>query len=207
MDAPELIFDPDAHTYTLDGSILPSVTQLTDIYGAVSVQEGDPTELTMEAAAERGTAMHAYLEHRVWGGVREEFELPGAYEGYADGVDLFLSEHAVDPYLTETPMWGELGGIKFAGTPDFVGMFDGALSVLDWKFVSQVQKTKVGAQLNGYFALCQSNDWLLDKLFCVQFLPDGAYRLYPAGTAEDSFSLCLSVWREKHKKHPRGAIA
>ena len=202
----ELTFDADTHTYRLGDEVLPSVTQLTKIYSVASVQEGDPLEQAMEAAAERGTILHAYLEHRLWGGAREEFELPDAYGGYADGVDLFLSEHSIDPYLIETPMWGELDGVKFAGTPDFVGMFDGTLSVLDWKFVSQVQKTRVGAQLNGYMSLCLNSDWSPEKLFCVQFLPDEAYQLYPAGTLADSFSLCLSVWGEIHKKHPRGAI-
>jgi len=134
-------------------------------------------------------------------------ELPDAYGGYADAIDLFLSEHQVDPHLTETPMWGEAEGVRFAGTPDFVGKFDGKLSILDWKFVSQVQKTKVGAQLSGYLSLCLCNDWAVENLACVQFFPDGTYRVYPAGTLADSFYLCLKVWREKRKKHPRGAIA
>lgn len=207
MDEPELSFDHDTHTYYLDGRAIPSVTQLTDIYSVLPVQEGDCLELTMEAAAERGTILHAYLEHRLWGGERDSFELPNDLDGHADGVDLFLAEHTLDPYLTETPMWGEADGVRFAGTPDYVGLFDGVLSVLDWKFVSQVQKTKVGAQLSGYLSLCMSGDWFPEKLWCVQFLPDGAYRLYPAGTLADSFYLCLSVWKEKHKKHPRGGIA
>lgn len=207
MDEPLLTFDDETHTYRLDGEIVPSVTQLTDIYSTVSVDEGDDLELTMEAAAERGTILHAYLEHRLWGGEREDFELPDSFGGYADGVDLFLSEHELSPCLTEEPMAGEAEGVQFAGTPDFVGRFDGVLSILDWKFVSQVQKTKVGAQLSGYLSLCLCNDWRPENLWCVQFLSDGTYRLYPAGTAADSFYLCLSVWREKHKKHPRGRIA
>lgn len=207
MNEPELIFDANTHTYSLEGEILPSVTQLTDIYSTLSVRDDAPMELTMETAAERGTVLHAYLEHRIWGGSRDDFELPSSYATYADGVDLFLAEHSLVPYLTEEPMWGELDGIRFAGTPDFVGNFDGDLSILDWKFVSQVQKTKVGAQLSGYLSLCFNSDWFPEKLFCVQFLQDGTYRLYPAGTAADSFSLCLSVWREKFKRHPRGAIA
>lgn len=207
MIEPEFVFNADTHTYFLDGEAVPSVTQLTSIYSTISDQECDLIELTMEAAAERGTVLHAYLEHRIWGGDRDGFELPAVYSDYADGVDLFLSEHSVDPCLTETPMWGELDGVRFAGTPDFVGMFDGTLAILDWKFVSQVQKTKVGAQLSGYYSLCLNNDWEPEKLWCVQFLPDGTYRLYPAEMLADSFCLCLSVWREIHKKHPRGRIA
>lgn len=207
MNEQTLTFDEETHTYRLDGETIPSVTQLTDIYSTLSVDEGDDLELTMEAAAERGTVMHSYLENRLWGEPDETIEFPEAYSDYADAVELFLSEHVLEPYLTETPMWGEAEGVRFAGTPDFVGRIDGKLSILDWKFVSQVQKTKVGAQLSGYLSLCLCNDLAPESLFCVQFLQDGTYRLYPAGTAADSFYLCLSVWKEKHKKHPRGMIA
>ncbi len=203
----EFRFDSDAHTYFVDDKPVPSVTQLTNIYGSFNIQEGDDMELTLEAAAERGVLLHDYFEHRFNGGDREDYELPGVYEGYADAVDLFLDEHTLEPHLVETPIYGMDQGVVFAGTPDFVGGFDGVLSILDWKFVSQVQKTKVGAQLSGYMSLCLFNDIFPEKLYCVQFLADGTYRLYPAGTKADSFYLCLSVYGEKTKKHPRGGIA
>lgn len=65
---PVLDFDPDTHIYRLDGIRLPSVTQLTDIYGA-NVESPD-LELTMEAAAERGSILHGYIEHRLRGRAR-----------------------------------------------------------------------------------------------------------------------------------------
>lgn len=207
MSEPELTFNAETHAYYLDGERVPSVTQLTGIFGPDPIQEGDPVELTMEAAADRGTTLHGYIEHRLNGGTREEYELPDSYGAYADGVDLFLAEHELEPMLVESPLHGEAEGVRFAGTPDFVGLFDGVLAVLDWKFVAQVQKTKVGAQLNGYMSLCLCNDVFPDALYCVQFLLDGTYRLYPTGTLADSFYLCLSVYREIHKKHPRGGIA
>lgn len=203
----EFRFDPDTHTYFVNEKPVPSVTQLTDIYGSLNIQEGDDMELTLEAAAERGVLLHGYLEHRFKGGDREDYELPAAYEGYADAVDLFLDEHRLEPILVEAPLYGEDQGVVFAGTPDFVGDFDGVLSILDWKFVSRVQKTKVGAQLSGYMSLCLSNDIFPEKLYCVQFLADGTYRLYPAGTKADGFYLCLEVYEEKGKKHPRGGIS
>lgn len=202
---PALDFDPDTHIYRLDGIRLPSVTQLTDIYGA-NVENPD-LELTMEAAAERGSILHGYIEHRLRGRARGDYELPDAYADYADGVDLFLAEHELDPMLVESPLWGEAEGVRYAGTPDYVGLLDGKLCILDWKFVSQVQKTKVGAQLNGYWSLCLDNDIFPEALYCVQFLPDGTYRLYPAGTLTDGFYLCLNVYAERNKKHPRGGIA
>lgn len=202
----ELIFHADEHRYEQSGETLPSVTRLTGIYGAATGQEDDILTLTLEAAAERGTVLHSYLEHRLSGGEREDFEIPDVYSDYADSADLFLSEHKLEPLLVETPLSGELNGVKYAGTPDCVGVFDGELSILDWKFVSQVQKTKVGAQLNGYLRLCGCSGFFPERLYCVQFLKDGTYRLYPVSES-GSFALCADVWREKHKKHPRGGIA
>lgn len=206
MTEKALTFEQDTHTYRVDGETVPSVTQLTAIFGPPSPEEGDDLELTMEAAADRGVTLHAYLQHRFGGGAPEDFELPDAYGPYADAVELFLSEHNLEPMLVETLLWGEAQGVRFAGTPDFVGEFDGRLSILDWKFVSQVQKTKVGAQLSGYWELCGANNIFPEALYCVQFLPDGTYRLYPAGMTADDLFLCLDVYRAAHKKHPRGAI-
>jgi len=209
----DFCFDQDSHTYYVGGKTVPSVTQLTDIFNTFPVKEDSDLELTIEAAADRGTTLHGYLEHRLSGGDKLDYEMPDAYQGYADGVDLFLEEHRLEPDLIETPLRGEtppfpaaVHKIKFAGTPDYVGLFDSVFSILDWKFVSQVQKTKVGAQLNGYLDLCAYNGIFPEKLFCVQFLPDGTYRLYPVEISEECFRMCTEVYRLKTKKQPRGGI-
>lgn len=206
METATLTFEPETHTYRLRGEAIPSVTQLTAIYGADMVEPDGDMELTLEAAAERGTALHGYIEYLLRGGEGCEYEMPDMWRGYADAVELFLSEHTLDPMLVETAMYAHENDVDFAGRPDFVGEFDGVLSILDWKFVSQVQKTKVWAQLNGYLSLCYHNDVFPDELYCVQFLSDGTYRLYPASSLAFPFDLCLNVWREKNRKHQRGRI-
>lgn len=209
---PEFLFYPETHTYTLDGKEIPSVTQLVEIYSTAKIEEDSDLELTFESAAERGTLLHGYLEHRLTGGEIEDYEIPGAYSGYVEAINLFLAEHELEPMLIETPMYSTsmrnvLNEIMpFAGKPDYVGWFDGDLSVADWKFVSQIQKTKVGAQLCGYNELCEDNGIYPEKLYCVQFLPNGEYRLYPVERFRDTFGLCLIVHQEKNMKHPRGGI-
>lgn len=205
----ELIFYPEGHRYELDGKTIPSVTELTEALGAYAGELDAELELTLEAAAERGGALHGYMEHRLEGGLREDYELPDEWAVYADAVDLFLSEHTLSPLFVETALWAAPGGeTAFAGTPDYVGDFDGRLAVLDWKFVSQVQKSKVGAQLAGYGLLCRENGVEPERAVCVQFLPDGTYRLYPAGGEGDKdFRTCLDLYRARTKKHPRGGIA
>lgn len=202
----DVTFDEAKHAYTVDGKAVPSVTQLVAPLGAdYDEPEDDMLALTVEAAADRGTTMHAYLAHRLTGGAPEDFELPDAYAPYADSVELFLAEHRIDPYLIEQP----LGTEGFAGTPDLVADFDGTLAILDYKFVSQIAKSKVSAQLGGYFTLCGDNALYPESLFAVQFLPDGTYRLYPAdvGQALASFHVCKTLYEIKTKKHPRGRIA
>lgn len=201
----ELLFYPETHTYTLDGKEIPSVTQLVEIYSTAKVEEDSDLELTFESAAERGTLLHGYLEHRLTGGEAEDYEIPDAYSGYVDAIELFLAEHELEPLLIETPLCA-YGRFMYAGTPDYVGGFDGDLSIMDWKFVSQIQKTKVGAQLNGYNILCQNNGIYPEKLFCVQFLSGGEYRLYPVGDDGETMDLCCQVYEAKNMKHPRGGI-
>lgn len=198
-----LLFDPDTHRYTLDGVPVPSVTQLVSPLGPDPEEDPD-LELTVESAADRGLTMHAYIAHRLEGNAPEDFELPEAYSPYADAVELFLSEHTVDPLLIETP----LPGPGFAGTPDLLCTFDGKISILDWKFVSQIVKSKVGAQLGGYRMLCEFNQLFPEALYAVQFLSDGTYRLYPADfdRSANAFRQSLLLRDLRQERHPRGRI-
>lgn len=197
-------FDPAKHEYLVDGKAVPSVTQIVAPLGADYDDMDELTELAVDAAAERGTVMHAYIEHRLQGGAREDFELPDEYGIWADGADLLLEEHRIEPLMIEQP----LGCEDYAGTPDLVCNFDGQLAILDWKFVSTVAKSKVGAQLAGYAKLLFRSEVFPDLLAAVQFLQDGTYRLYKVGIAGalDAFSTCWRLYEIKTRKHPRGGI-
>lgn len=198
-----VIFNETDHTYTVDGNPVPSITQLVAPLGVDFDDMDELTERMVDGAADRGTTMHAYLAHRLSGGEPEDFELPDQYMDYAESVELFLSEHTITPWLIEEP----LGCADYAGTPDLVCDFDGKPSILDYKFVSTIAKTKVGAQLQGYMRLCAANHLFVDNLYAVQFLRDG-YRLYPvdAETTSLSFTVCETIHLLKNKKHPRGCI-
>lgn len=197
-------YDSDTHRYLVDGVAVPSVTQIVAPLGADFDEPDDLLEGVLDAATDRGTTMHAYIEHRLLGGEPEDFELPSMYLPYADAVDLFLAEHQISPIAIETPM----ATPDFGGTPDLFCEFDGTEAVLDWKFVSQIAKSKVGAQLGGYEVLCACNDLWPERFYAVQFLKTGEYRLYPVDQvhAGAAFSLCLQIHKLKTAKHPRGRI-
>lgn len=198
----ELTFDPDTHTYRLDGELLPSVSEIIAPLGNSAEEIGDLVEFRWEQAAERGVLLHALLADLLLG---NEPEIPTDYEEYADSVRLFLDEHRLEPYAVEEPTYSERLGV--AGTPDFVGLFDGTLAILDYKFVSQVAKTKVKAQLNLYADMVEEHGLFPEELLCVQFLPDGKYRLYPTARDTTEEDCCLQLYRLKQKRHPKGVIA
>lgn len=197
-------FNPNTHTYYVDGRKVPGVTQIVAPLGEDYDQPDDLTESVLEAAADRGTVLHDYIAFRLTGGEAEDYEMEEIYAPYAEAVEAFFSEHAVIPLLIETP----LAAADFAGTPDLVAEMDGETAILDWKFVSQVAKSKVGAQLGGYRRLCEEEGIYPDKLYAVQFLRSGDYRLYPVGLAsgEEMFKACWHIWQLKTKRHPRGKI-
>lgn len=199
-----LVFHEDTHIYEWDGVRLPSVTQLVAPLGEDYDEPNDYLETLVDFAADRGTTMHAYIEWKLNGGSREDFEIPGIYDGYADAVDAFFADHELDPYLMETALTDE----EVAGTVDYVGDLDGESTLLDWKFVSQIAKSKVAAQLGGYSELLAHNGIFHDRTAAVQFLSDGHYRIYdvvlPFGI--HAFHLCRDLYRLKTMKHPRGRI-
>ena len=199
-----LEYDEAQHRYLVDGRPVPSVTQLVAPLGPDLDEPDDMLEGVLDAATDRGATMHTYIEHRLFGGAPEDFELPSMYLPYAEAVDLFLSEHHITPIAIETP----LAASDYAGTPDLLCEFDGATALLDWKFVAQISKSKVGAQLGGYRELCFRNGVFPGALFAVQFLKTGTYRLYPVhpGVAAQAFHQCMVLHRLKTQRHPKGRI-
>lgn len=194
-------FDAEKHEYIVNGNVVPCVSDIIAVYGK-EIEEGDDLENTMEAAAERGTVCHKVLEMLLGG---REPEYPSAYEMYVDAIRLFLSEHTILPLAIETPIYSEKYG--YAGTPDLLCYFDGVLSLLDYKFVAQILKTKVKAQLNAYCKAYEEQDVYPDQLLAIQFLKDGTYRVYPVKYDDEEIEVAVKLWNLKQKKHPRGKIA
>lgn len=197
-----LVFEPVTHTYTVNGQPVPCISDVLAVYGPEADESSEQAQ-AVEQAAERGTICHAILEQAVHGFFDDEY--PDAYEGYVQAIRLFLAEHRIQPIAAELPLYSERLGL--AGTPDLLAMFDGQTALLDYKFVAQIAKTKVKAQLNGYRAIYEDNGVFVDALYAVQFLPDGTYRLYPVEQDDTELQAALAVYRLKQKKHPRGCIA
>ena len=122
-------------------------------------------------------------------------------------MELFLEEHALSPIYIEKAWYGEVDGLTYAGTTDFYGGVNHTEAILDWKFVSQVDKHKVAAQLGAYARLLAANDKEVWSLGAVQFLP-GTYRYYHC-TIESALAMfepCLQLAKAKRVQFNKNSL-
>lgn len=196
----ELLFDEAAHEYSVDGVKIPCVSDVIAPLGA-DFDDAD-IELAIERAADRGVTCHAVIAEMLYGNA--DVEYPGAYSAHVDAISLFLSEHTITPLSIETPLYSPR--LNLAGTPDLLCEYDGVLTVVDYKFVSQIAKSKVKAQLNAYRIMYEDLGVFPEQLIAVQFLPNGLYRPYPVAIDNAEIELCMKLHELKNKKHSRGKI-
>jgi hypothetical protein len=94
---------------------------------AIDLLKGSPWRSSTRAA-NRGTSIHDLLERRTLG--QADIELEGEAREFMAGIDGFLEDHEIEPFVTEVTMFSSRG---YAGTADFLGLFDGQLVILDYK--------------------------------------------------------------------------
>jgi len=170
----ELQFDEAAHRYTVNGKIIPSVTQ---IISSVGLYEYDYVSAeTLAIAAERGRIVHAYIEWYEQGELDESSidpELAGYFEAY-----LRLKDSGLLPGKPSLIEWrGYSAKYGYAGTLD--QMFGD-----DWinDHKTCAPSPVHGLQLSGYWMILHPNmAEKPKKLTCDYLTKDGDFELveYP----------------------------
>lgn len=139
----DLAFDAEAHAYTLGGVRIPSVTQVLSF--------GQDLSRIPRWTAERGTAFHLCTELDDIGDLDPESVDPlvqphlKAYRGWRR----IRRPHFIH---TELKVWGEIDGLKYAGTIDRVYFTSLALPELLYlaDLKSGAPRKEHGAQLAAY---------------------------------------------------------
>ena len=109
------VYNDERHTYTINGVVLPSVTEVID--NGLHPYDGVPREL-LERAARFGTAMHLMVKYYLAGELDEE-TLDEPLAGCLVGFKKFTADycHFFDEECTiENP--GYHPKLKYGGTPD-----------------------------------------------------------------------------------------
>jgi len=146
------------HYCTPDGNKVPSVTTILDKTKSresrealerwkKSIGEERAKQITTEAA-NRGTRMHAYLEHYVKTGEMKELPSnPFAHPSWFMAAQVILEGFAKidEVWGVEVPVY--YSGL-YAGTTDSVGVHDGQAAIMDYK---QTNKLKKREYIGDYF--------------------------------------------------------
>ena len=149
----DLVFDPQTHTYTLDGKDLISVTQLMEKHG-LSPNYNGVDEETLKASAERGTLIHKEIENYIKTG-----EI-GFTKECAEFVS-YAREHNLKIVACEVVYHNDI----VAGTCDLVIEEDGEYVFCEHKTTSTLHKDSVAWQDTLYACLSK----LPHKDYCYAF--------------------------------------
>lgn len=198
-----LTFERETHTYRLDGTVVPSVTQVLE---QIQMLDGIPPDV-LERARIRGQHVHEAMALLV----RDDLDwesLDPELVPYLEGGKRFLEESGIVVIASELQVYCPI--TRCAGTLDLFGEWRNSEVIVDFKATSDVP-APVGPQTAGY-------DFLYDatftksrrrrKRYCVQLTPRG-YKVEPLNDPADypMFISCLNLWhwRNKHWRHQHAA--
>ena len=174
----EFLFDEGTHTYTLDGVVIPSVTE---ICAPITCGKYPPVGIVQQAAA-RGTRVHELCALYDMDALPDEIE--AELVGYVKAWVAFCRDYKPVWTHIELPLYGEIDpGQPFAGTLDRIGEIDGLTRVVDIKTTASLDrpaKVALCEQITGYEWLADLNkiDVSYGAGMGVQLFADGNYRVH-----------------------------
>jgi hypothetical protein len=186
-------FTAEGHVYSLDGRIVPSVTQALALAGIDDVSRVPPHHLKRAAAV--GTAVHVACEFLDEDDLDIE-SLDPAIVGYVLGYQRFKEQRGFSPILIEQR------GIVSTGLPygfclDRIGILDDKEVLIDIKTASRKQNWW-GIQVAAYAEAVEFKG----ERMAVHVAKDGSYQLIPHEDAADfdawQAALEIAHWKLAH---------
>ena len=191
-----LQFFDKGHIYMLEGERIPCVSDLCRFLHREIYKDAPLWQL--EAAADRGTKVHAATEALDKTG---RAEIEDEYLSYLQAYIQFRQEHDVQWELIEYADYHPQ--LMYAGTIDRYGLVDGIRTLLDIKTTFTVYKPLCGASLNLYRLILEAREKRVERLMILHLKKDGSYKLIQFN-AEDAVPMALitlhTAMQKKKKK-------
>lgn len=191
----DLIFREKDHVYLLDGVKLPCVSDLCRFLHREVYKDAPAWQ--MEAAAQRGAAVHAATQALDADGRADVAE---EYLPYLEAYKAFLREHSVSWTLAEKSLYHPV--YRYAGTIDRYGQVDAEMSLVDIKTTYAVYKPLCRAQLNLYRLMLAAHGYLVRRMYILHLKRDGSYRLIPI-EMDDALPRALITLHDALRKRRR----
>lgn len=169
-----LEFEDKTHTYTLNGIVIPSVSQViaplsNAKYSGISVR-------TLARAADKGTSVHNSIENWIKFGIED---IPPEHIGYFDAFRKWWDRYKPEPVGSEVRICHQL--MQYGGTADFVGYIEDELTLIDYKSTYTISDMTCGVQLESYSQALKSMGVFLQRKKILHLKKDGRFEIreYP----------------------------
>ena len=191
----DLTFLEKDHIYLVDGEELPCVSDLCRFLHREIYK--DAPKWQIEAAAERGTAVHNATQSLDACGRAEiaEGHLP-----YLTAYKSFLEEHRPSWDMIEQPLYHPEH--RYAGTIDRFGALHGEAALVDIKTTYTVYKPLCRAQLNLYRLILIARGYPVHRMYILHLKRDGTYKLIPM-EIDEPLALALITLHKALQKRKR----
>lgn len=187
-------FDPETHTYTIDGVEVPSVTTVCRF---LSYDQKSDKPWLARVAADRGTRVHAACAAIDYGIDPEETP---DIAGYLKAYRRFLKDYRPDWEGIEYTVGDAQLGL--AGTIDRFGtLYDGRRCILDIKTGTQLHDAPLRAQLTGYKRLLAlDRGFYTEYLYALQLSKDGTYTMVDVRQDDELLNACMFIHNAVRRK-------
>lgn len=193
-----ITFDPDTHTYTLDGQPCPSVTEITRFLH-YKAEYADAE--SRDRAARKGTAIHELTALIDYG---EDVEIPNELSGYVQAWQNFKRDYRVEIVAIEQMLGGYVSGVYgLCGTLDRRARIEKQRGLIDIKTGWQIQKLPLQAQLNGYDTIDDDHN---DFLMGVYLRPDATYTAYQTPEDHDLVRYLMELHMAERRSKERWKV-
>lgn len=185
----KLTFDPVAHAYTLNGKLIPSVTQI------ISETIGHGWSAA-DWYLTRGQAIHKCAEFITQG---KDFKFDQRLSGYVAALKKFFAETKAETIKSEL----RVGSLvyQYAGTLDLICKIGNKNVVIDWKH--SIDKIRIPLQIGGYAVAARET---IGTEYCfgagVQIKESGEYamtEIFPLAIPAREFLALRTAYRIKEK--------
>ncbi|MGO4278245.1 PD-(D/E)XK nuclease family protein [Cupriavidus sp. RAF20_2] len=188
-----LLFNEASHTYTADGVVIPSVTQILAPLNDLSFIKPD----VLQYKRELGTAVHKATELYDQGEL-DEATVPAVVQPYLNGWIRLRAELSFEILGMEERVFHPAH--RYAGTYDRLVLLDGKRCIWDLKTGGMFPS--YGPQTAAYKnAVEKASGKRVEGRYTVELRDDGTYRLHEMTDPEDwpVFLGCLALHRFKNK--------
>lgn len=177
----ELSFEDSTHTYSVNGIVIPSVSEIMEPLNAKKYE--GITAQTLNKAANKGTSVHNAIENYIKFGIDDV--LP-EHRGYFDGFIDWWNEKKPAIVASELRLYHKL--MLYGGTLDILSIIDGKLTLTDVKTTYTISDMTCRVQLEAYSQILASLGIYIEKKEILHLTPEGRgkkrYENYPAKDVE-----------------------